>query len=50
MNTPAEKNRDSWNRFAGVYSEFIHSNKMLARIKANLVCGWEIRRLSSFAA
>lgn len=38
MNTAAEKNRVSWNRFAEVYSEFNHSNKMLARIKANPAC------------
>lgn len=35
MNTAAEKNRVSWNRFAEAYSEFNHSNQMLARIKAN---------------
>lgn len=33
MNITAEKNRDSWDRFAAAYSEFNHSEKMLRRIK-----------------
>ena len=33
MNITAEKNRDSWDRFAAAYSEFNHSEKMLCRMQ-----------------
>ena len=38
MNITAEKNRDSWDRFAAAYSEFNHSEN--EEVFGPLLCVW----------